>query len=88
MPVVVAGLSGSARRRPSRKGFVQETSIDQTSVNLDRTILEELPAEPERLGTGLVDKKVLQKDGSSRWVCVFVASILASIRRICNCTSY
>ena len=70
MPVVVAALSRSnAARRPTNN------TVKIKSSTLDN-VLEGLPEESERLGEGYVDKKVLQKDGSSRWV------------RVCENTGY
>lgn len=70
MPVVVAALARSPSvRRPTDYTKIKPSKLDA---------LEGLPEESERLGEGYVDKKVLQKDGSSRWVRVYASMALYS----------
>ena len=65
MPVVAAGLVAGSSSAHKRRGSAFSESLGQHVSRVG--VVDDLPALDERLGEGRVDKKVLQKDGSSRW---------------------
>ena len=65
MPVVAAGLVAGSSSAHKRRGSAFSQNFGKQASRVGA--VDDLPALDERLGEGRVDKKVLQKDGSSRW---------------------